>query len=250
MFTSRKILMTLAVALLVVATAGSTVQAQLEDWDMYLTVDNQFDIYFGTSTTTTASPGSGNNWNIEYHYPAVGQLPTDYLYVATASDHSSLQGFIGTFTNTTTVTTISTGNAVWEVFPAGKYAATNPYSPNPWPASTMPSQAEVDIAIAFAEANGLWVTPTSASGYDNDNSTLIAPYNTEWGSTYSNIQPSASWIWYDSGKDPYAGNFAPVPLIGFNHDEFLVFRIAGAAPEPATLGLLLVGGLTLLRRRK
>jgi hypothetical protein len=241
--------MMLAAALLVVAATGRAVQA--EDWDMYLTVDNEFDIYFGTSTTTTAAPGGGNNWNSEYHYTAAGRLSTDYLYVATASDHSSAQGFIGTFTNTTTNATISTGNAVWEVFAAGAYAATNPYGAGNWPASTMPSQTEVNTAIAFAEANGLWVTPSSASGYDNDLSTPITGYTWEWGSTYANIEPSASWIWYDSGNDPYVGNFAPVPLIGFNHDEFLVFRVAGAAPEPATLGLLALGLVpALLRRRR
>ncbi len=249
MFISRKILMTLAATLLVVATTGSPVQAQ-ENWDMYMTVDNRFDIYFGTSTTTTAAPGGGTNWNIEYYYPAVGQLSTDYLYVATASDHQTAQGFIGTFTNTTTATTINTGNAVWEVFPAGAYAATNSNWPNPWPASTMPTQTEVNTAIAYAEANGLWVTPTAVSGYDNDNSTSIFPNTWEWGSTYSNIQPSASWIWYDSGNDPGMINYRPAPINGFNHDEFLVFRVAGAAPEPATMSLLALGGLVLLRRRR
>ncbi len=249
MFISRKMLMTLAATLLVVAITGRAVQAQ-ENWDMYLTVDNQFNIYFGTSTTTTVAPGGGNDWTIEYHYQALGQLPTDYLYVATASDQQTAQGFIGTFTNTTTNATISTDNAVWEVFPAGAYAATNPYWPNPWPVSQMPTQAEVDAAIAFAEANGLWVAPTAVSGYDNDLLTPIAPNTWEWGSTYPNIQPSASWIWYDSGNDPGMVNFRPAPINGFNHDEFLVFRVAGAAPEPATMSLLVLGGLVLLRRRR
>ena len=40
-----------------------------------------------------------------------------------------------------------------------------------------------------------------------------------------------------------------ISLNGFNHDEFLVFRVAGAAPEPATLALLLMGAVALLKRR-
>lgn len=223
---------------------------QAEDWDMYITVDNQYDIYFGTSTTTNFAAGGDANWTTVEYVTATGRLSTDYLYVATASDYATAQGFIGTFTNTTTNVTISTGDAVWEVFPAGAYSATNPFWPNPWPASQMPTQTQVNTAITYAEANGLWVAPTAVSGYDNDLSTSISPYSTEWLFTYPNIQSSASWIWYDSGKDTYAGTFAPVPLIGFNHDEFLVFRVPGIVPEPATLGVLGLGGLLVLIRRR
>ena len=245
MIIRRKFLVaiTLGTAALV-AAAGL---ARADDWDIYLTVDNQFDIYFGTPTATNFAAGGGNSWPTEYNYTALGRLPTDYLYVATASDHSSLQGFIGTFTNLTTNTTISTGSPVWEVFPAGAYQQTNPYWPNPWPASLMPTQTEVDTAIAYAEANNLWVAPTGAAGYDNDPSTPIAPYLIEWGATYPNIAQSASWVWYDSGKDPSTSLGAPAPLRGFNHDEFLVFRVAGAAvPEPATWLLATMGLAGLL----
>ena len=225
--------------------------AQADDWDMYITVDNQYDIYFGTPTTTNFFAGGDTTWTTVEYFQALGRLPTDYLYVATASDYSTAQGFIGTFTNTTTNATISTGDTVWEVFPAGAYSATNPYGPGLWPPSLMPTQTQVDTAIAYATANNLWVAPTANPGYDNDPSTPIAPYSWEWGWTFANIQPTASWIWYDSGNDTYAGTFAPVPLIGFNHDEFLVFRVAGAVPEPATVVVLVLGGLAaLLRRRK
>ena len=101
----------------------------------------------------------------------------------------------------------------------------------------------------YAETNNLWVAPTAVPGYDNDLSTPIAPYTWEWGWTFPNIDPSASWIWYDSGNDPYSGFYRPVPLIGFNHDEFLVFRVAGAVPEPASMVLLGLGGLAMLKRK-
>ncbi len=226
---------------------------QADNWDIYITVDNQYDIYFGTPNTTNYYAGGDGNWTDVEYYQALGRLPTDYLYVSTASDFSGAQGFLGTFTNTTTNTTISTGDAVWEVFPAGAYEATNPYwnTTGVWPANQMPTQTQVDIAIDYAETNNLWVTPTAISGYDNDNSTPITPYSWEWGWYFGGIEPSASWIWYDSGNDPYAGFVRPVPIIGFNHDEFLVFRVAGAAvPEPATMSLLGLGGLLALIRRR
>jgi hypothetical protein len=202
----------------------------LEDWDMYLTVDNQFDVYFGSPTATTgAVVGGGTDWPTEYHFTAVDRLPTDYLYVATASDHLVAQGFIGTFTNVTLGKTTNTGDDVWEVFPAGAYVETNPYGTDPWPASLMPTQAQVDTAIAFAEANDLWVTPVGAPGFDNDPSTPTDPYSNPWaGAAYVNIPPAADWIWHESGAC-YSG-LRPSPLEGYNHDEFLVFRVAGAVP--------------------
>ncbi len=231
----------------VMSVFGSAARA--DNWQMYMTVDNQFDVYFGTPTTTNFYAGGGNNWTTQYSFTALGRLPTDYLYVATASDHSVAQGFIGTFTNTTTSATISTGNVVWEVFPAGAYAATNPFWPSPWTPSLMPTQTQVDTAIAYATANNLWIAPDTASGYDNDPSTPISPYSFVWPTSLPNVQTSANWIWHDSGKDLGPFSFMPPPFAGFNHDEFLVFRVAGAAPEPASVGLLALGGLTLLRRR-
>jgi hypothetical protein len=56
------------------------------------------------------------------------------------------------------------------------------------------------------------------------------------------------WIWHDSGRDPGFGY--PAPYGGFNHDEFLIFRIAGNVPEPASIGSLVLGGLMLLRLRR
>jgi hypothetical protein len=200
----------------------------VEDWDMYLTVDNQFDVYFGTPTGTTGSVvGGGTDWPTEYHFTAEDRLPTDYLYVATASDQLVAQGFIGTFTNLTLDKTTNTGDDVWQVFPAGHYPETNPYGTDPWPTSLMPTQAQVDVAIAFATEHDLWVTPVTAAGYDNDPATSTAPYVYPWGSAgYAHIPLEADWIWHQS-ETVFTGDM-PSPLEGFNHDEFLVFRVAGA----------------------
>jgi len=219
------------------AVAAATGAAHADNWNMYLTVDNQFYVYYGTPLVTNFYAGGGNNWTTTYNFTATGRPPTDYMYVATASDHSVAQGFIGVFTNTTLSTTIQTSTVVWEVFPAGAYAATNPYWPSPWPASLMPTQSEVDAAITYATTNGLWVPPSTAAGYTNG-----AP---PWG-TRPSIPSYADWIWYDSGRDP--GGWYPAPFSGFNHDEFLVFRVAGIATEPVSSVLLGLGAL-LIRRR-
>jgi hypothetical protein len=226
----------LAVAVLGTVFSGA---ALADDWNMYLTVDNQFDVYYGNSTATNYFAGGGSNWSTTYNFTALGRSPTDFTYVATASDQWVAQGFIGVFTNTTLGATIETNTVIWEVFPAGAFAATNPYSPGAWPASLMPTQTQVDTAINYATTNNLWVAPSTAPGYTNG----AAP----WG-TRPNIPAYANWIWYDSHKDPGGGGI-PVPFDGFNHDEFLVFRVAGIAPEPVSAVLLALGGLLVRRKR-
>ena len=201
--------------------------ALAEDWDMHLTVDNQFDAYFGTATTTNFYAGRGTDWPTTYHYTAPGRGAGDFLYVATASDQSVAQGFIGVFTNTTRGVTVETGSDVWEVFPAGAYAATNPFGAHNWPANLLPTQAQVDTAIAYATANDLWVPPDTDDAHVNG----VSP----WGSR-PDIPNSAKWIWHNKDKASFSSPFEP----GVNHDEFLVFRISGTGvPEPASAALLL-----------
>lgn len=220
-----------ALAALVIG-CGSTV-AFADDWVISMTVDNQFDCYYGTPFATNFLAGSGNNWTTTYTFNALGRLPTDYLYVATSSDQAVAQGFIGTFKNLTTNLTTDTGDLVWEVFPAGQYLQQMGLGSGPWPASLQPTQAQVDIAINYAETNNLWVTPV-AGGYNG-----VAPWGFRTG-----ISTNARWIWHSANGDP--DPTSP----GFNHDEFLVFRIAGAVPTP---GAAVLAGFALAaaaRRRR
>lgn len=211
-----------------------------DNWTINMTVDNQYDVYFGNSLATSLVVGGDINWMTTETWNVTGAGASDFLYVSTASDHSVAQGFLGEFVNTTQNVTIETGSGAWEVFPAGKWLQTiNASWPAVWPASVMPTQAEVDQAIAFATTNNLWQTPDTLASYQNS----LAPL--PWG-TRSGISGTAKWIWHDSGNQtspiPY-----PAPFDGFNHDEFLVFRVPNV-PEPATLGLLAFAPL-LLRRR-
>jgi len=200
----------------------------LSNWDMYLAVDDQFDVYFGTPMSTTGEVvGRGTDWTKEYHYRAEGRLSTDHLYVVTTSDRDGAQGFIGIFTNTTAEKSAVTGSSIWEVFPAGAYETTNKYWPEEWPMSKLPSQEDVDRAIAYATENDLWELPTSLSEFDNNPETdpeEVWPWN-PWEHIYPNIPKESLWIWYDSGK--IEDGRIPGVFRGGNHDEFLIFRISG-----------------------
>jgi len=206
----------------------------LDNWTVNITVDNQYAIYFGSATATDTFVGMDANWPNTETWNAVNRPPTDYVYVATASDQQVAQGFLAEFQNTTQSYTFLTGAPEWQVFPAGQYAATNPFFPNPWPPSLSPTTAQVDAAIAYATANNLWVAPTTAAGYTNG----ALP----WGVRPS-IPLNAQWIWYESGGVP-SGSY-PTPFQGGNHDEFLVFRVQ---PVPVVTGIPTVStwGLTIL----
>ena len=238
----------LAFALIAVLLSGT---AQADDWTMDITVDNQYDIYFGDAYLTAPTfVGGDTNWMTTESWSITGVAPSAFLYVATASDYSTAQGFIGSFTNITTGNTFVTSDnpgTPWEVFPAGQYlAALNAIDATipttVWPGSVQPTTSQVQTAVAYATANNLWIPPTSAPGYANGSSPL------PWG-TRSGIPAAAEWIWHDTGtgtSTPY-----PAPFTGYNHDEFLVFRVPGVSvPEPATGVLMLLGlGLLACRRR-
>jgi len=232
----------------IVLLSGGWSLAKADNWDIYLTIDNFGTVYYGTSTQTVGGPvGISNWWPTEDHFVTT-QPSNAYLYVATGSDHSVAQGFVGRFTNTTLNKTAFTGDPTWEVFPAGKYAS-DLGIPDPWPASLQPTQAQVDAAIAYATVNNLWVAPTSAPGYDLDPATSTTPFGYVWGYAFPNIWQSsdlpneAQWIWFESGLVP-SGSYS-TPFQGGNHQEFLVFRIPGDVHPPGAIPTLTEWGMII-----
>jgi hypothetical protein len=222
--------------------AAATSAAIADDWTIKMTVDNQYDVYFGNSLATSLVVGGDTNWTTTETWNVTGAGPNDFLYVATASDHAVAQGFLGEFHNTTQSVTIETGSGVWEVFPAGAWLQTiNASWPATWPPSVMPTQSEVDQAIAFATTNNLWQTPDTLPSYQNSLSPL------PWG-TQAGISGTASWIWHDSGNQVSPAPY-PAPFDGFNHDEFLIFRVPNV-PEPTTAFAVLAITPLFFRRRR
>jgi hypothetical protein len=229
-------------ARLVVALGLLSAHAALgaDTWQINMTVDNQFDAYVGTASQTTGSAvGTGNSWSTAYSFTLNNMQPSDYFYVATASDFGGAQGFLGDFTNVTQSLSFNTGTTAWEVFPVGAYLQQiDPNWPSSWPWLTMPTQNEVDQALLWAASNSsVWITPAEFTNWDN----RVTGNITTWGHN-PGIDPSAEWIWNNvTGGNP----FNP----GWNHDEFLIFRVRGV-PAPGSLALLGLGGLAAVRRRR
>ncbi|MFG0242049.1 MAG: hypothetical protein ACF8R9_04600 [Phycisphaerales bacterium JB054] len=227
-----------AIAAGLVALAASTAAA--DNWTVNMTVDNLFDAYKGTASTTVGSAvGSGNNWAASYNFNLTGMAASDYFYVATASDFGGAQGFLGDFTNTTQNLKFNTGSPAWEVLPVGKYLQQIDSTwPATWPYLTMPTQTQVDQALNWAANNSsVWLTPDTFANWDN----RVTGNITTWGHN-SGISPKADWIWHNSLG---SGN----PFYGYNHDEFLIFRVKGV-PAPATAGLFGLAALAAARRRR
>ncbi|HED52936.1 MAG TPA: hypothetical protein ENJ00_01885 [Phycisphaerales bacterium] len=227
------------ISLVAAGLAISSAEAQ-DTWQITMTVDNQYAAYVGTNSSTTGSViASDNNWMTTESFTVSGMAATDYFYMATASDWSVAQGFLGEFTNVTQGFTFHTGSSAWEVLPAGAYLQQiNSSWPSTWSPSQMPTQSEIDQALAWAAANPwAWVTPAEWTDWDN----RAVGNVTQWGHRVG-IDESAQWIWNNTGT----GNpFSP----GANHDEFLIFRVPGV-PTPSGATVLAISGLMAMRRRR
>lgn len=141
-----------------------------------------------------------------------------YLYLIGWSDDVVYQGIIGAFSGDITIVT---GDPRWRVLPTGD-DRDDIVSGSPNVLEQWPTQAEINAYIT-ASTPADWKQTTV--GPNN----LAADDGAEplWGMHLNNVPLTAKWIWYDSGNDPRANYPASpyVPFVGFNHEEFLIFRI-------------------------
>ena len=213
-----------------VAALGFPAEASLIK--VNITIDNSYALFYGTQTAATNFVGSDFNWPTTETYNF--NLPSNqYLYVVTASDLSVAQGFLGQFENLSTGYKFYSSDPQWTVMATGLGSAA-PYSGSLSDLALL-TQEIVDANGGGNPSNG-WVAPT------------VGPINgaAPWG-LRPNIDAAARWVWYSSN-----GDLDPTTP-GFNHDEWLVFRIpldATPVPEPSMLGLLAISaaGFSFARR--
>jgi hypothetical protein len=200
-----------------------------------VTADNQYGLYTGTETSADLYVGGAFNTSAAGIFqPETYNLTlpdSGYIYITAWSDLSVYQGLMARFDSS--AGTFYAGQSGWEVTATGIFRA-NGAAP-----VTLP-----DLSTEIINANngtnpaGGWVTPTL--GDLNNNGSL-------WGATVGGgMGPDANWTWYDSGDDSNPN----APFVGFNHDEYLIFRLPVNIPAPGAAAVLGVALLGAARRRR
>ncbi|MBS1827340.1 MAG: PEP-CTERM sorting domain-containing protein [Acidobacteria bacterium] len=215
--------------------AATSSPAKSDQIRVNITIDNSYALFYGTQTAATNFVGSDFDWTSTETYNF--NLPNDrYLYVVTASDRSVAQGFLGQFENLDAGYKFYSNDSQWQVMATGLGTGA-PYSGSAANLALL-TQEIVDANGGGNPSNG-WVATTAGPANGG------APWGLRPG-----IDAAARWVWYSSNGD------TDPTTPGFNHDEWLVFRIALAAspesatPEPGTLGMVALALVGWVSRRK
>ena len=233
----------LMTALLALGFSGTAPGSQT--FNVNMTADNVYAIYTGDQFSATSLIGNATNttagmiWSIESYSLTVPDL--SYIYIAAWSDDSVIQGLLADFQNITLGEQVLSGDPRWKVTSTGM---------NLGNLDPPPTLATMTTQILLANANGTpsggWVANTPSP---NDNAA-----GGIHGGTISGIDGSAHWMWYDSGLDTTSPINAPIPFDGFNHQEFLIFRMPvipdDVIPEPTSFAPLMFAALAWIRKRR
>ena len=100
--------------------SGVALQANAIPFEVDITVDNSYALYFGTEIQATNFVGSDGNWPTTESYTF--DLPADnFIYVVTQSDLSTAQGFLAQFTNLQNSNRFYSHDPQWQVTATGRY---------------------------------------------------------------------------------------------------------------------------------
>lgn len=202
-----------------------------------INVDNFAAVFSGNAAGTSLTLHQSGIIGPQVALPISGAFNTtdDYLYIAAWSDDGVQQGLLIDVTINGNLT--QSGDPAWDVFASGV----------DMDVAGAPTLATMTAQIGIANGGGGpslgWVAPTIGG-----NNTGTFPPTNPWVAV-GTILPSSQWMWYDSGKDTVSGGlgFAVPFRLGFDHDEFLIFRLP--VPEPSSLGVVFVGAALIGLRR-
>jgi uncharacterized repeat protein (TIGR01451 family) len=152
---------------------------------------------------------------------AVNLTTTDrYLYLACWGDDAGGQGLLHDLriTTPTGARNVFSGDALWSVAPTDSNVGVGCGSPSPSAQMGASLASRIPGATFGTPALGCFNPPTGMNCYGI------------WGPV-SSIDPAARWTWFNSGLQ--GGANAPFQP-GFNHREFLIFRLDMQATEFVT----------------
>lgn len=235
------------------------------DIDAVVTADNAysfgwgseigvFDSYQGASISTLAQhfagcpaqPGPNNLGGVEsYAIPAGNVLPGRYFYLIAYSDDDDWQGVLGSFSDSLSNITVTTGDPRWEVCAVGMDFDGKALLPEDQ-TNTVPSEGTVTAKIRDcnawtagggtgpASSSGGWVSQAGdyglgtihmggpndgTAGTGSGGSASTAP----WG-PITCIPSQARWMWFNADPSTYTD---PIRQQDGDdgHKEFLIFRL-------------------------
>ncbi len=187
-------------ALVLQLSSAKPVSAATVGIDVLITADNAYELCWGDVNTVNGCVGGNNVLSTVVNhtlFPLDSQ--TGYIYIAAWSDHATAQGLVARLTSTNG-TVLLTGNSAFEVYATNALTSTPPITP---------TAAQMTGHVVSANFNMDWVSPA------------IGPLNGSfpWTTQAAAIGSASRWIWFDSTGN--GNTFTP----GFNHNEYLIFRI-------------------------